>query len=204
MKRFELLLFLLPSLCLAQDTNFFKQCFARAQTRGLPRNGLLFVVTADDQTLTAVEASGIKKQFKVSTGKAGLGSEAGSEKTPLGWHIIEERIGGDQPPGRVFVKRKPTAMRLSYEEWRNPRSGDYVLTRILWLRGLDPGLNAGDPSIASHARGIYLHGTNQEQLLGQPASHGCIRLSNRDILELFDWTEKRRTYCLILKTSVLE
>jgi len=203
MKLFALLL-LLPTLCFAQNTNFFMQCFTKAQTRGLPKNGLLFVVTADDQTLTAVDASGIKKQFKVSTSKTGLGSEAGSEKTPLGWHVVDERIGGDQPPGRVFVKRKPTAMLLKYDEWRNPNSGDYVLTRILWLRGLDRGLNTGDPSISSHARGIYLHGTNQEQLLGQPASHGCIRLSNRDILELFDWTENRRTYCEILKMAALE
>ena len=71
-----------------------------------------------------------------------------------------------------------------------------MLTRILWLEGLEPGLNRG-PGVDSHDRCIYLHGTNQEQLLGSPASHGCIRLSNADAIRLFDLLEGEEAFCLI-------
>ena len=192
--------FLLATLGFAQ-TNFHAQWFAQAEKLGLSSTGLVLVVNADPhaQTMTVFDKKGtINKTFKVSTAKKGIGNKVGSEKTPLGWHVIEERIGGDQPTGRSFVNRKPQKEILKPDQWRNPDSGDYILTRILWLRGLERGLNAGDPSISSHARGIYIHGTNQEYLLGQPASHGCIRLSNRDTLELFDLVEHRHAYCLIL------
>ena len=73
---------------------------------------------------------------------------------------------------------------------------DAVLTRILWLEGLEPGVNKG-PGIDSHERYVYLHGTNQEQKLGTPASHGCLRFSNADIEKLFDLSEGVETYCFI-------
>jgi hypothetical protein len=81
--------------------------------------------------------------------------------------------------------------------WRDDSASDLVLTRILWLEGLEPGVNAG-PGIDSHERFIYLHGTSQEHLLGTPASHGCIRLSNRDVITLFNLTRGRETFCLII------
>lgn len=181
--------------------NPYASLFAEARSRGLPESGLLLVVDVGTQVLTVQEAAGTKGRFTVSTAAAGVGSQQDSNRTPLGWHSVEERIGGDEPPGRVFVSRVPQAQRLAPAEWRNPVSGDYVLTRILWLRGLEPGLNAG-PGIDSHDRHIYLHGTNQEHLLGQPSSHGCIRLSNRDVMELFDWVADREAWCLIVSTPV--
>lgn len=181
----------------AMTETTFAPLLQRARARGLPHDGLLLVVSVDTQSITVVDAGGVKGQFAVSTAAAGAGNRQDSERTPLGWHRVETRIGGDEPPGRVFVSRVAQEQRLAPHEWRNPSSGDYVLTRILWLRGLEPGVNAG-PGIDSYARYIYLHGTNQEQLLGQPASHGCIRLSNRDVMELFDWVADREAWCLVV------
>lgn len=174
--------------------------FETARRRGLPADGLLLVVEVASQRLTVLDRGGACRRYRVSTARAGTGNREGSYRTPLGWHRIEERIGGLEPPGRAFVARVPQARRLTPEEWRSPDDGDFVLTRILWLRGLEPGRNAGG-SVDSYRRMIYLHGTHQEQLLGQPASHGCIRLSNRDILELYDLTEGREAWCLITETS---
>lgn len=171
--------------------------FRQALQRGLPASGVLLLVDVAAQSLELHTAQGVARRYRVSTAAAGVGNRQHSNRTPLGWHRIEARIGGAEPPGRVFVGRVPQPRILRPHEWRNPDSGDVILTRILWLRGLEPGVNAG-PGIDSHARYIYLHGTNQEHLLGQPASLGCIRLSNRDMLELFDWVEGREAWCLIV------
>ncbi len=173
--------------------------FQEALRRGLPADGVLLKVDVTTQTLTVHNAQGLVTRYRVSTAAAGVGNRQNSYRTPLGWHRIDARIGGDEPPGRVFVGRVPQPRILRPDEWRNPASGDVILTRILWLRGLEPGVNAG-PGIDSHARFIYLHGTNQEHLLGQPASLGCIRLSNRDMLELFDLIEDREAWCLIVQS----
>lgn len=175
-------------------------CFLAARQRGLPADGLLLLVEVATQSLAVCGQDGVLRRYAVSTAVAGVGNRMGSHRTPLGWHRIVERIGGTEPPGRVFVSRVPQPQRLGPEAWRNPDSGDFVLTRILWLRGLEPGVNAG-PGIDSYERTIYLHGTNQEHLLGQPASHGCIRLSNRDVMELFDLVQGHEAWCLIVEQT---
>lgn len=113
----------------------------------------------------------------VSTSQYGVGTESGSYKTPTGRFRIAEKIGSGAPLGARFEGRKPTG-----EVWPgdDDPAADWVLTRILWLAGEDPD-NAN-----THARYIYLHGTNQEGKIGTPASHGCIRLRNVDVVELFD------------------
>ena len=114
------------------------------------------------------------KSWPVSTSKFGLGSEPGSMKTPLGRFRICEKIGAEAPAWSVFKSRLPTG------EIASPGGGgDGDLTRILWLDGLDAD-NAN-----TRERYVYIHGTNQEHLIGQPASHGCIRLRNADVIELF-------------------
>lgn len=114
------------------------------------------------------------KSWPVSTSKFGLGTEPGSFRTPTGRFAIAEKFGHDAPLWAVFKSRVPTG------EIASPGGEeDGILTRILWLDGRDPE-NAN-----THERYIYLHGTNQEDLIGQPASHGCIRLRNADIAELF-------------------
>lgn len=114
--------------------------------------------------------------FKVSTAQKGLGTEKGSYKTPTGLFRIAEKIGSAAPLGTIFRGRKDTG-----EKWENsPAEEDLILTRILWLEGLEAH-NAN-----TRERFIYFHGTNQEELLGTPASHGCIRMSNKDVVVLFD------------------
>ena len=87
---------------------------------------------------------------------------------------------------------------LGKDKWRDNRAEDFVLTRVMWLDGMEPGVNRGR-GIDSHDRFIYIHGTNQEHLLGRPASHGCIRMSNRDVMELYYHTFGHPTYVNIVE-----
>ncbi len=160
---------------------------------------LLLLVSVAEQRLVVAQGRTPLRSFAVSTAVAGTGSEQNSEKTPLGWHRVSDWIGGDARPGQVFVSRRPTKEVLPYTQWQASGGGDYVLTRILWLDGLEAGRNKGG-AVDSHARYIYFHGTNQEQLLGRPASHGCIRLSNRDVMELYDLTVGHATWCRIVES----
>lgn len=156
----------------------------------------LIVVDSAAQRLVLWKNRKAVRAFAVSTAKAGIGCAENSGKTPSGWHRACEWIGDGARLGQVFVSRIATGEVVPPQGWRSSSSDDKVLTRIIWLEGLEPGVNSG-PGIDSHDRFIYLHGTNQEQLLGTPASHGCIRLSNRDIVELFDLTRGCETLCRI-------
>ena len=141
----------------------------------------LVVVDVERQRAILIEGDEAVASWPVSTARAGIGGESGSYRTPPGWHRISQRIGQDALPGTVFVSREPTG-----ETWRGEaRDDDLILTRILTLDGLEDGVNRGE-GCDSLARYIYLHGTNQEDLLGRPMSHGCVRLSNSDIAALFD------------------
>jgi len=136
-------------------------------------------VSVRDQRLTL--RSGRKKvaSYPVSTSQFGLGSKEGSFKTPTGRFRVAEKIGERAASGTVFKSRrpvKPTKKML--------REDDLVMTRILWLDGLEPR-NAN-----THDRYVYIHGTNHEEELGTPASHGCIRMRNADVMELFDRVEE--------------
>ena len=127
------------------------------------------------QSLEVLQAGQPLKSYAISTSKYGLGTEEGSNKTPLGRFVILDKIGADAPLGMVFKSRLPTGTIATPggEE-------DLILTRILRLNGIDPeNANSWD-------RYIYIHGTNQEEQIGTPASHGCIRMRNADIVELFE------------------
>lgn len=121
--------------------------------------------------------SGRKKlaAYPISTSRFGLGPEEGSLKTPTGRFRIAEKIGDGMPLGTVFKSRRPVKATK-----KMLRDDDLVMTRILWLDGIDPG-NAN-----TYERFIYIHGTNHEGQIGEPASHGCIRMRNSDLVELFD------------------
>ena len=104
--------------------------------------------------------------------------------TPPGLHAIAEKIGADAPPGMVFVSRMPTGYHFS----EKPGAGsdeNLVTTRILWLRGLEPGVNAGG-DVDTHDRYVYIHGTNREEKLGTPLTAGCVAMNNLEVIELFD------------------
>lgn len=133
------------------------------------------VVSIDRQELSLLEGASVTYRFPISSARRGVGFKEGSHLTPTGRFTIREMIGDGQAVGTVFVGRRPVGI------WSpsQPTGNDLVLTRILRLDGLDPD-NAN-----SWNRYIYIHGTNQESLLGTPASMGCIRMSNADIVELF-------------------
>lgn len=139
-------------------------------------------VSAGHQRLVGLRGDRIEFIYVCSTAARGLGGRENSFQTPLGWHAIDEKIGAGQPWGTIFVERKPIGRVWSPDQ---PTEKDYVLSRILWLRGLEPGVNQGK-GFDSHDRFIYIHGTPAEGKLGTPASMGCIRLSNDDVIELFD------------------
>ena len=171
--------------------------FAEAVSRGLPRGDLLLVVDSARGLAELVCSDGFVEQWPVSTAKAGLGSRSGSNRTPPGWHRAAERFGAGAAPGTMFVSRRPNGRVVPPAGWRAPDPAeDAILTRVIWLAGLEPGVNAG-PGVDSHERCIYLHGTNQEQLLGTPASHGCVRFSNAAVEELFDMAAGVELFCLI-------
>ena len=126
------------------------------------------------QTLYLLSNGVVVKSWPASTSKFGFGSEPGSFKTPLGRFRICEKIGREAPAWSVFKGRRPTG-----EIAAPGGEDDGVLTRILWLEGLE------ESNRNTRERYVYIHGTNQEHLIGQPASHGCIRLRNADVAELF-------------------
>lgn len=165
---------------------------------GVEADAVIIEVSVQRQEMTVFRGGQAILRYKVSTATAGVGARQDSGRTPPGWHRIAEWIGGDAVPGQVFVSREPVpGSILRRDAWRDDRADDYVLTRIMWLEGLEPGVNSGR-GIDSHARYIYIHGTNQEHLLGRPASHGCIRMSNRDVMELFDVTFGHPSYVCIV------
>lgn len=122
--------------------------------------------------------------FPVSTSARGLGNVENSLRTPTGWHRVAARMGEAAEPGERFVSREPVGWIPG--PWRDADGADMILTRILRLEGLESGVNQGSRAdgvcVDSWARMIYLHGTNQEQLLGRPASHGCVRMASLDII----------------------
>jgi hypothetical protein len=151
----------------------------QAPLRTLPPR--LLLVDVSRQRVTLIAPGRPVAVFRVSTAAAGVGGEEGSHRTPPGWHRIHARIGAEAPLGAVFESRVATG-----RVWRGePAAEDLILTRVLTLEGLEDGVNRG-PGRDSLERYIYLHGTNHEAELGRPASHGCVRLANADVVDLFD------------------
>jgi hypothetical protein len=154
---------------------------AHPELAGLP----LAVVSVEEQRLHLYENGERTRSYVVSTSKYGIGSELGSYKTPLGVHRVRRKIGAEAPLGTIFRGRENTGeiATLIREPIDDPE--DLVTSRILWLDGLEPGLNRGD-DVDSFRRYIYIHGTHEEGLIGQPASNGCVRMVNADVIELFE------------------
>ncbi|MGB3585011.1 MAG: L,D-transpeptidase [Tunicatimonas sp.] len=142
-------------------------------------------VSVADQKLYLIENDRPLKQYPVSTSVYGIGSQAGSNKTPLGKHKVISKFGNGAPLGTIFRSRINTGRTATiYTDDTNLEEDD-VTTRILRLTGLEPGKNKGK-GVDSFSRYIYIHGTPEEGLIGQPASHGCIRMKNADVVELYD------------------
>jgi lipoprotein-anchoring transpeptidase ErfK/SrfK len=141
-------------------------------------------VSIAKQRLALIEDGRTVKTYPVSTAKNGPGEQKGSECTPRGWHRIRAKIGEGQPIYAVFKGRRPTGETYSPELGRLYPERDWILTRILWLGGLEPGKNRYR-EVDSAWRYIYIHGCPDELMQGMPESHGCIRMLNADVLELF-------------------
>jgi lipoprotein-anchoring transpeptidase ErfK/SrfK len=126
--------------------------------------------------------------YAISTARNGAGEMMDSERTPRGAHRIAVKIGDACVPNTVFVARQPTGEIYDADLAARDPGRDWILTRILWLAGCDHGYNSGGER-DTFARYIYIHGTPDTTVLGQPGSRGCIRMRNRDIVELFDAVE---------------
>ena len=140
------------------------------------------------QRLRLYEGRKLLREYEVSTAEKGAGEKNGSYQTPRGRHKIRAKIGRGAPAGTVFVSRRATGEVYSKELRDRYPGRDWILTRILWLSGLEPGRNRLR-DVDTMRRYIYLHGTPAETPLGTPGSHGCVRMANPDIVELFDLVE---------------
>ncbi|OQX13262.1 MAG: hypothetical protein BWK73_12625 [Thiothrix lacustris] len=146
----------------------------------------LLVVDATAQTLFLLENGQVAREWVISTATSGVGSAKGSQQTPLGVHRVAQKLGDGAPLGAIFKARQNTGRIAQILTGADERStADNVTTRILWLDGLEPGLNKGG-NVDSYERYIYIHGTDEEGRLGNPASHGCIRMRNADVIDLFN------------------
>jgi lipoprotein-anchoring transpeptidase ErfK/SrfK len=142
-------------------------------------------VSLSEQRLRLFAGAHSLMDVPVSTAKNGAGERSGSECTPRGRHVVRARIGEGAPAGAVFVARRPTGELYRPELRRRHPDRDWILTRILWLSGLEPGRNRlGD--VDTMRRFIYIHGCPDDVVLGKPGSHGCVRMGNADVVRLFD------------------
>ena len=148
-------------------------------------NEQLIYISSEKQQLDFYQGENLLKSYSISTGKNGMGEQEGSECTPRGWHRIFSHIGADAPVNSVFIGRVWTG-EIYDEDFAKANPGrDWILTRIMQLEGLEPGRNQGG-NVDSLKRYIYIHGTPDSTKLGEPGSRGCIRMRNRDIIELFN------------------
>lgn len=154
-------------------------------------------VSVKHQRLYLIVNDSTIRKYPISTAAKGIGSKMNSFKTPPGLHTISRKIGDNVPIGGLFQSRMYTGRQVKILTEKQKADGDYVTTRIMWLQGEEPGLNKGR-SVDSYNRYIYIHGTAEEGYLGQPASHGCIRMKNTDVIELYNMIEEG-TPILILK-----
>lgn len=156
----------------------------RALSTKSTAEGIALLVSIGEQRLYRFVREVLDGEWPVSTAAAGTGNRQDSLCTPTGLHRIAERIGEGLPPKAILQGRRPTG-EIARIETRPVSTGqDLITSRILWLEGLEEGINSGG-DVDSKQRCIYIHGTHEEGLIGTPASHGCIRLRNADILQLW-------------------
>ena len=177
---FNIILILLVNLTSLAQNNIIKE----AENYITKEFEELVFVSIKDQKLYHIKNKKIISIFTISSSKYGTGSKNGSNKTPLGLHKIKEKHGEETPingkmVGRVFYGNIATI----YHDTTSSQTDD-VTSRVLWLEGIEQGKNKGK-GIDSYKRYIYIHGTSEEGKLGTPASHGCIRMKNKDVIDLY-------------------
>jgi len=142
------------------------------------------IVSIEAQQMAVLENGKVVQKYAVSTSKNPPSCMADSYGSPSGLHAIADKIGAEAPEGMVFKGRVATGQHFS-EVSAEDAARSLITSRILRLRGLEPGKNSGD-GCDTYDRYVYIHGTNHEELIGQPASAGCVQLRNREMIELFD------------------
>ncbi|KXZ64309.1 cell wall-recycling L,D-carboxypeptidase ElsL [Acinetobacter venetianus] len=140
------------------------------------------VIDLAQQTLSLPKHN---KFYVISSGKNGIGEQENSGKTPRGWHRVAQKVGENAPQNSVFIARQPTGEIYDQQLAQQFPQRDWILSRILWLDGLEQGFNHGE-GCDTFKRYIYIHGTPDTEPMGIPMSHGCIRMKNDEIIELFD------------------
>jgi len=153
------------------------------------KNKLHIEINIDEQSLKLFDGDELIKQYPVSTARNGPGELMSSECTPRGTHIISEKIGAGHAPDTIFVSREPTGELYTPDLRKQFPDRDWILTRILWLSGSQPGCNQGG-NVDSHDRYIYIHGSPDDVEMGKPGSRGCVRMRNDDVMELFNQVEE--------------
>ncbi len=148
------------------------------------------------QELYLFRGGKLLKVYRVSTSKHGAGSVEGSEMTPVGLHKVHGKYGENVPENGILRHKKFTGEIATIEPRAIPIDQDIITTRIITIEGLERGVNKGG-KLDSYDRRIYIHGTAEEGLIGKPASHGCVRLKNKDVMDLFDLLSKEM-YVVIL------
>jgi hypothetical protein len=145
----------------------------------------VILVRLKTSTLQLYRHERVVKSYLISSSKRQTSNVANSLGTPTGLHAIAERIGAGQPAGMVFKSRMPTGLHFSEIPLDDAGTGNLITSRILWLKGLEPGVNSGG-EVDTFKRYIYIHGTQQEDRIGEALSAGCILMRNADVIELYD------------------
>jgi len=151
-------------------------------------SGRMIVIDVKQQRLDLYEQDKCLQSWPISTSSRGCGNEKDSLKTPLGAHRIAKKIGADKPANTIFKAREDTGCTATIIHQARSSGEDQITSRILWLKGIETGKNL-DGDVDTQLRYIYIHGTPEEGLIGQPVSHGCIRMRNDDVITLFDQIE---------------
>jgi hypothetical protein len=152
---------------------------------GIKQTDRVIIVRLKDSTLQLRKKGRIVKAYVISGSKRPFSNVANSMGTPLGLHAIAERIGAGQPSGTVFKSRVPTGLHFSEIPMEEVGTGNLITSRILWLRGLETGVNLGG-GVDTYKRYVYIHGTQREDRIGEPLSAGCILMRNADVIGLYD------------------
>ncbi len=142
-------------------------------------------ISVSRQTLRVLQSNRTIFESAISSASNGVGEISGSECTPRGWHVIRAKIGSGCVENTVFVARRPTGEVFSPGLKNKEPERDWILTRILWLSGLEPGFNRLG-NVDTMRRYIYIHGCPDDDVTGVPTSHGCIKMKNDDVIRLFD------------------
>ena len=184
-KRILLITFLFFALSCFGQEQMFKTAKHYIENKSDKSFDEVLFVSLKEQKMYHLKQGKLLSEYIISSSAYGIGSKAGSNKTPLGLHKVKQKFGEKTPiNGRMIARVFYGQIVTIYTDNTKSKTDD-VCSRILWLDGMEEGLNKGD-GIDSYSRYIYIHGTSEEGRLGKPASHGCIRMKNKDIIELYD------------------